>query len=371
MIFISLAVSFASLFMQDSNATYQLFEYARNFYAAMLEDIENAEKYIYFEMYKFSHGEVGMKFRDALTKKAKEGVEVKLLIDSWGAYVNMATFEELLEHGGQVRFFKKIKFFIDFFTKNHRRNHRKILVIDDKIAYIGSANIVEYAFHWREAMLRLKGEIVRSFKKVFEQDFRIYNKYVFEKQSYIRAIHNGSFTILRDVPSMARQRIKKQYLHLIRKAKSEIIIETPYFLPGKFIRKAMTDASARGVSIKVLLPKHSDLRLVDILRNRYLGVMSKRGIHFLFYLPGNLHAKLVLVDRQVFVIGTTNFDYRSFRYQHEVMLMGTEPEVVELIKNHVNVTLMDSEPFNYVYWLRRPFIDKFFEVLLVPFRHLF
>jgi cardiolipin synthase len=350
---------------------YQLFEYADQYFSSMINDIRQARKYIYFQMYKFSSGEAGKIFRDELTRKAKQGVEVKLLIDSWGAYVNESFFTELTSHGGELRIFKKIKFFIDFFTKNHRRNHRKILVIDDRIVHMGSANIVEYAMDWREGMFRMQSDIAVQFKKIFLQDWKIYNKYVFEKPSYVRTIKHGLFEILRDVPSMARQRIRKKYLELIRGAENEVIIETPYFLPGKLLRKAMVDAVKRGVDIKVFVPEHSDMRLIDLLRNRYIGMLCKHQVQFLFYLPNNLHAKLVLVDRGTFVLGSSNFDYRSFRYQHEVALMGRDPEAVRLITDHVIGTLKDSQPFNYELWLRRPFVDKFFERVLVPFRHWF
>jgi cardiolipin synthase len=298
-------------------------------------------------------------------------VEVKLLLDSWGAYVGETFFTELISHGGEVRYFKKIKFFIDFFTKNHRRNHRKILVIDDRIVHLGSANIVEYSADWREGMFRMQSDIAVQFKRIFLQDWKIYNTYVFEKASFVRTIRHGPFEILRDVPSLARQRIRKKYVELIRNAQNEIIIETPYFLPGKQLRKAMAESVKRGVDVKVLTPKHSDMRLIDLLRNRYIGMLCKHQVQFLFYLPGNLHAKIVLVDRSTFVLGSSNFDYRSFRYQHEVALLSRDPEAVKQITEHVMSTLKDSEPFNYDLWLRRPFVVKFFERLLVPFRHWF
>ena len=356
--------------MPSSNKKYQIFESAHDFYQSMLDDIENAKKYIYLEMYKYSNGEMGIKFRDALTRKCREGVEVKLLIDSWGAYVSQSYFSELTAYGGEVRFFKKIKFFIDFFTKNHRRNHRKILVIDDRITHIGSANIVEYGYDWREAMLRVYGGIAVEFKKVFLQDFKIFNKYVFEKVSYIRTIKYDDLEILRDVPSIARQRVRKRYTQLIKGAKKEIVIETPYFIPGFMLRKALMDAAKRGVNVKVLLPNHSDMRLIDLMRNRYIGRLSKSNVHFLLYMPNNLHGKLILVDREVFVLGSPNFDYRSFRYQHEIALLGRDPEAIQCIADHILGTFKDSESFNYDYWLQRPMIDKLFEWLLVPFRHL-
>jgi cardiolipin synthase len=350
---------------------YTIFEKAADFYALMLDDIARAKQYIYFEMYKFSDGPAGHLFREALTRKAREGVDVKLLIDSWGAYVTEASFTQLIRSGGEVRFFKKIKFFVDFFTKNHRRNHRKLLVIDDHITWLGSANIVDYAMDWRDMMIRLDDDITVHFKHIFLQDFKIYRRYVFEKLSYVRTVKHEDFEIIRDVPSMAMQKLRKRYLDMIKSARREIIIETPYFLPSFVLRKSLMDAAHRGVDVKIIMPRHSDLRLVDILRNRYIGLMCKHDVKFLFYTPANLHAKCMLVDRKIFSIASSNFDYRSFRYQHEIAIVGKNQEIISMVSQHIEETLKESEPFDYEHWLIRPFPDKLFERLLIPFRHLF
>ena len=105
------------------NSSYKLFHDPWNFYNAMLADIEQAETSIYIETYKFGSGSIGERFRNVLIKKAKEGINIKLLLDSWGTSVSSSFFKDLIESGAEIRYFKKIKFFIDFFTKNHRRNH--------------------------------------------------------------------------------------------------------------------------------------------------------------------------------------------------------------------------------------------------------
>ncbi len=336
----------------------------------MLEDIHRARKYIYLEIYKYYADQVGDRFTKALTKKAREGIEVKLLIDSWGANVSQDYFSEFVKAGGQVRFFLKIKYVVDFFTKNHRRNHRKLLIVDDRISWIGSANINHYSIGWRELMLRIEGELAFSFRKVFNLDFKLYNRYFFEKNSYIRLLRQGDFEIVRDVPSITKKRINKKFIRLIKNAESEVLIETPYFLPGYFLRKALMDACKRGVEVTVIVPRHSDVMLIDILRNRYLGPLYQEGLKFLYYLPGNLHAKALLIDKQVFAIGSPNFDYRSFRYMHEVVLVGSETEVIRQLDRHIQETIADSEPFDIEKWRSRPRMQVFIEWLLLPFRHL-
>ncbi len=341
------------------------------YYTQMLKDIQKATKYIFLEIYRFRSDEMGVRFRDNLTKKCLEGVEVKLLIDSWAAASNYSFFQELTDAGGQLRFFKKIRFNYDGFTKSHRRDHRKMLVIDDEITYIGSANISSYSINWRESMFRIKGDIARVFKKIFLENNSIYNKYFYDKQGFAKAIHYDVFEILRDVPSIAWQPVKKKFLELINAARREIIIETPYFLPGSNLRKALTDAVARGVSVTVHIPKKSDVGVLDLLTSKYLGELAEKGVRIFFFLPQNLHAKLFLADRKYFLIGSANFDYRSFRYQHEICLCGEHKSLSRQIVNHINETRKYAEAFQYENWLRRPIIQRFFEWVLVPFRHLF
>jgi cardiolipin synthase len=350
---------------------YHLFSDPIRYYNAMIDDIESAEDYIYIETYRVGNDVVGVRFRDALVRRAKAGVEVKLLIDAWGgSAVSKGFFDALEKAGGEVRFFEKIKFNSDIFTQGHRRNHRKIMVIDDDISYIGSSNLTEYNLNWRESVLRLKGNLSLVFKKIFRQDFSIYNTYVFAKANYLRLLRHGGFDIVRDMPSITRQRIMKRYISIIRKAAHSITVVTPYFLPGYKLRKELMDAAQRGLDVSVIIPKRSDVGLVDILRNKYLGQMNQAGVKFLLYVPHNLHAKLMLVDNQLFSIGSSNFDYRSFRYMYEIVMLSSEESIAAQVKKHIQQTIEYTEMFNIEQWMRRPLINRFFEWVLLPLRHL-
>jgi cardiolipin synthase A/B len=357
--------------MRTINEPYHLFADPIRYFNAMIDDIESATDYIYIETYRFGNDGIGIKFRDALIRKARQGIEIKLLIDAWGSSaVNNSFFDQLKANGGEVRFFEKIKFNTDVFTRSHKRNHRKILIIDDEITYIGSSNITEYNINWRESVLRLKGPISLEFKRVFNQDYRIYNKYIFVKANYLRLLRYVNFEIVRDMPSITKQRIMKRYLQLIKRARKCIYIVTPYFLPGFMIRKELMDAAKRGVSVYIIIPKRSDVGLVDVLRNKYSGQLHLSGINIMLYTPHNLHAKLFLVDDEVFVLGSPNFDYRSFRYMYEIVLQGRDEVISQQIKEHINTTLESTVLFNYEHWKRRPLINKLFEWILLPIRHL-
>ncbi len=351
---------------------YMVLDDPLKFYNIMLSDIVQARNFIYLETYKFANDDMGVKFRDAITRKAREGIQVKLMIDSWGfGPVSDSFFERLISYGGEVKFFEKIKLNTDVFTRGHRRDHRKIIVIDDEISYIGSMNITGYNLNWRELALRVKGELSILFRKVFLQNYESINPYLIpNKMAFTRTVKMGDWEIIRDVPSIPVQRMKKKYVQLIRKAQSSIVIETPYFLPGFLLRKALMDAAKRGVNVCVIMPKHSDVRMIDILRNRYLGMLSKNNVNLLFFVPNNLHAKLMVIDKKVFSISSANFDYRSFRYQFEIALIGKEPEVLYQLHEHLKGTLSNSETFDYKKWADRPLIEKIFEAILIPFRHL-
>jgi cardiolipin synthase A/B len=342
------------------------------FYNLMLNDIVRAKQFIYLETYKFANDYIGIKFRDALTRKAHQGVKVKVLIDSWGrGPVSESFFEEMIRYGGEVKFFEKIKINSDIFTRGHRRDHRKMFIIDDQIFYMGSMNITGYNINWRELVLRGNGEMAMIFRKVFLQNFEAFNPYIIRnKLTYTKTLKYGDFELVRDVPSIPLQRLKKKYVQLIKKAELQVVIETPYFLPGFLLRKAMIDAAKRGVDVKVIMPKHSDVRMIDILRNKYLGMLYKNKVKLLFYVPHNLHAKLLTIDNRIFSISTANFDYRSFRYQYEMALIGKDPEILRQLQEHIQETLNNSEDFSYDAWLKRPLIEKIFERILVPFRHL-
>ncbi len=341
------------------------------FNQAMLDDIAAAKDFIYLEMYKFGHDANGIRFRDILGKKCAEGLQVKLLLDSWGTPPNPVFFGAITSNGGEVRYFKKIRFFLDFFTKNHRRNHRKLLIIDDRITYLGSANINSYSMNWRELVLKLEGPITHIFRKTFLESYKQYRKYIFNKFAYKRTIHYKGFEIIQDLPSIYRQRIKRRYEKLIMKAHAEIVIESPYFLPGFKLRRYLMLAARRGVNVKIIMPLHSDVRLVDLLRDKYLGFYHYNNIKLYYYRPNNLHAKCMLVDNEIFAIGTANFDYRSFRYLHEIMLLSSHKPIVNLLRSHLDETLRNCVEFDLQSWARRPLIEKVFGWFLIPFRHLF
>ena len=350
----------------------QLFDDNLRLFSAMIDDILAAEKYIYLETYRFGEDAIGKRFREALLQKAREGLDIRLLVDAYGTQASELFFADLLAAGVKLRYFKKIKFFFsNTFARNHTRSHRKLLLIDDKITYIGSSNLTSYSISWRDLNLRIQSPITHKFRGVFFKNYEQYKFYElvpFEKKKIIS--YHG-YNIIQDTPSTYYQIIRDYTLNLIQNARREILIETPYFLPGHKLRKALTEAVARGVTVKVYLPLHSDVPLIDLLRNKYLGPLYKQGVQWRLFKPDNLHAKCMLIDGKRFFMGSANLDYRSFRYQYEIMLYGEHAETVQLLQAHIAETDWQCRDLDYEKWKNVPWLYRFAEWLITPFRRLF
>lgn len=351
--------------------SHKLYSNPYEFHGVMLKDIANAQVYVFLEIYKYGNDHLGNLYRQAFVNAAKRGVKVRLLLDSWGVSVNKEYFKELIDNGGEVQFFNKLLFTFNYFIKNHKRNHRKFLIIDDKIGYIGSANIGDYALNWRESMLRVEGSLAKLFRNSFLACCKIYNKYFYSPNVYKKAKYYHDFELVEDIPSIYRQHIKTRLERLIKSAAKEIIIETPYFLPGHVIRHLLAKATARGVSVTIMIPQHSDVRSVDLISSKYYGYYYENNINLYFYVPGNLHAKVLIVDDKIFALGSPNIDYRSFRYQHEALLIGTHEGILDECRAHLQDTFRDCVAFDYEAWKFRPNHYKVLGWLLLPFRHFF
>jgi cardiolipin synthase len=360
---------------------FKLFSSPKLMYKQMLEDINKAEKYIYLETYIYSRDEIGNQFRQALVKKAKQGVKVLLLIDALGSQgirtrlskifninkhlglnkaVDKEYFSDLEQAGGEVRFFKKIQYVFKMFEANHERNHRKILVIDDRISYLGSANITAACLEWRELALRLDDSISVHFRDSFLNQWHREDNISFKKIKFM--FHKG-FEIIHDIPADKEMLAASRYVKIINRARREILIETPYFIPPIRLRKSLYRALKRGVKVTIILPCNSDVTILDIVRNRYLGKFYKRGAHILYYTKGILHSKLIIVDRKYFILGSSNLDYRSFLHMHEINLLGKNKEIIQSLLAYFDSGLKDVRPFSYQEWKSRSSIKKILELL--------
>jgi len=338
---------------------YKIFSDPEKAYKKMLSDIRAAKEEVLLETYIYSNDSVGRNFRDLLIRKASSGVRVKLLLDAWGSGVNKNFFKNLIVAGGEVRFFRKFRYALKIFNANHERNHRKLLLIDGKISYVGSMNITESCFNWRELVFRIDGDLSRTLRRSFRWTWRRFR--LFGIRSVKRVSHED-FVVLQDAP-LGRNITEASYKRLIRHAKKEVLIETPYFVPPMGVRKVFRKAIKRGVKIKIIMPYRSDVLLVDIFRNRHLGKLHRLGIE-LYYYPRQLHSKLLIIDNEYFLFGSSNLDYRSFRHQYEINLLGKNVDIISDLKKYFSSDLKKCSHFSYSAWQRRHVFSRLWEFLI-------
>ena len=336
----------------------------RELYKEMLHDIRCAQKYIYLETYIFDDDKIGQKFRDELEKKAKEGLDIKVLFDAYGTNLNIKYFKKLINNGAQVRFFRKLKLSFRFISANNHRDHRKILVIDDKISYLGSSNISHKTINWWELNIRMKGRISPQFRKIFLLNFKIYNKTIFRKKKHTEIIKFEDIEIIRDVPSIRIRKFRKKKIELIQNAQKKIIIETPYFIPEPLLIRKLKKAIKRNVEVILLVPKKSDVKIIDLMSKKYYGILQKIGVKVKCYRPNVLHSKAILVDNEFFIFGSTNIDPRSSILQFEINLAGKNKKMADQLESHFKHTIYYADDFNFTEWSKRPRIHRFLESLL-------
>ncbi|MDD4847145.1 MAG: phosphatidylserine/phosphatidylglycerophosphate/cardiolipin synthase family protein [Bacteroidales bacterium] len=360
--------------MVNIQEPYQIFDDMMLFYNSLLADIDNAKKTIYIEVFKFHDDHFSKRILAQITKAVQRGVHTKILVDGWGTPHANTFFKEFVESGGLLRIWDKahITFNWDVIIKSHHRDHRKIFTIDNKISYIGSANISDYNLAWRELMLRSKDvHFAQKLSRIIHYQFVAAKTIIMpQKKRRLGSLFTENFEIVRDIPSTKRSLVKKRYIELINQAKKNIFIESPYFLPSSSLRFAMEKAIARGVKIVVITPKHSDVKAVDILRDRYIAPLYEMGADIRLFKPNNLHAKLLMIDSKIFSIGSSNFDYRSFRHQYEIVAIGQQSEIIQQLQSHIYETLEQSESFDMEHWTNRSRWEKFKEHLIIPIRSL-
>jgi cardiolipin synthase len=295
---------------------------------SLLRDIENARSSVNVEYYIIKNDGTGGALIAALTRKAREGLEVRLLIDGTGgrqfSEQHLAGFKEA---GGRFAFFFPPKFKI-FSMKWNYRNHRKIVVIDGKIGYLGGFNIgneylgrVRKFGYWRDTHLRIVGSAVHDMNARFILDWRFASK---ENLLIDRAYYgdtggsgNTAIQIVASGPDSLREEVKHGYLKMISAAKKNIYIQTPYFVPDASILESLKTAALSGVDVRIMIPRMPDHMFVYWATYFYVGALINAGARIYIYDNGFLHAKTMSVDGEIASIGSANFDIRSFRLNFE------------------------------------------------------
>ena len=294
---------------------------------ALLAEIARAKRHIHIQYYIFCDDETGCRLRDALVEKARQGVEVRILYDDVGCSgVKKAFFEGMRREGIEVFSFLHVKFPL-FTSKVNYRNHRKIAVIDGRVGFIGGMNIADRYVRgtewgsWRDTHFRIEGSGAAGLQVSFLSDWSATTKQHITGADYFPLSERHTDNILQMVPSgpFGQWRALLQAdSYAVSNARRRIWIQTPYYLPSDVLNTALQGAALAGVDVRLMLPARSDSKIVDLASHSYLDDMMKAGVKILFYKPGFLHSKLLIIDDMLTVIGSANMDFRSFEHNFEI-----------------------------------------------------
>lgn len=289
----------------------------------LLEDIKNARETINIMFFIVKNDEIGRYFLDALAQKAREGVEVRLLLDSMGSrQINDKVLAEFISAGGKRAYFFSRKFNLVNLDFNYR-NHRKLAVIDGRIGYIGGFNVArEYLGkkkkfgYWRDTHIRLTGQSVQDINARFILDWRAasHENIILSEAFYSNVISEGStgIQILSSGPDSVKEEVKRSLMKMITSAERNIYIQTPYFVPDDSILESLKMAAQCGVDVRVMIPCRPDHPFVYWATYAYAGELVRSGGRVFIYEKGFLHSKTMAVDGEVGTVGSANFDRRSF-----------------------------------------------------------
>ncbi|MDC2865881.1 phospholipase D-like domain-containing protein [Bacillus sp. BP-3] len=314
----------------------------------LFSDIKKAKYYVHINFFSIADDKVSHQFLELLKQKSQEGVEVYYAVDRLGGILLKKKERELLvKKGVHFTYYNKPTFPYLSSSLDHR-NHRRISVIDGKVGYIGGFNIdrkylgeKEKLGYWRGYHLQIRGEGVEDLEHQFLLDWKKNSEKPIPIHS---AIKEKGATSHRFTAYYSGEKLGQDYAMLFQQAKDSIIILTPYFIPkDRTIWNALVDARKRGVRVKILFSPHSDALLVKEAAYPYIRKALKQGIEVYGYKKGVLHGKVFLIDEKVLMVGTVNFDSRSFHLNEEMNCYIHDPVYISKIKPVINEDLQNSK----------------------------
>lgn len=303
-------------------------------YDALLAAVREARNHIHLEYYIFCPDQSGIALRDALLERARAGIKVRLLLDAVGSSkCSHAFLAPLVQAGGELAWFHPMRF--GRVWKRpwlNMRTHRKIVVVDGSIAFTGGINITDDENErvrpdaYRDLHLRIEGDAVRTLQLVFAEDWAYATgsrEFVAEVARATPPAKGGTIPtqVLTSGPDSPWEAIHRLYVGAIHSAKRRVWLATPYFVPGEASLMALTSAALGGVDVRLLVPKMSDSRVVTWAARSYYDDLLAAGVKIYEYGPRMLHTKAMLTDDDGVMIGSANFDHRSFRLNFEVTML--------------------------------------------------
>lgn len=342
-------------------------------FAAFIEAISAARQHIHLETYILRNDEIGAKISGLLKTKAGEGVKVRVIYDALGSRALSASYlSELREAGVKIEPFFPVRLtFLQ--NKINYRNHRKILVVDGEVGFVGGLNIGDEYLgrdpaigRWRDNHLRLQGNAVYFLQRIFLQDWYFITKESLEDNFPCLFPAEGYpgdkvVQITASGPDTHWETIMQVYYYAIATAQKSIYLVSPYFVPNESILTALQTAALSGVDVKILLPAKSDHKIVELAARSYLEELMETGVEIYLYQNGFLHSKLLMIDGLIASVGSANMDQRSFNLNFEVNALLYSEELTQRLERDFREDLLHSERLALEAFKERPLLQRVLE----------
>ncbi|HET8644072.1 MAG TPA: phospholipase D-like domain-containing protein [Vicinamibacteria bacterium] len=346
------------------------------YYEAELAAIGQAVHSINLEAYIFKKGEVTRRFLEALTERARAGVQVNLVLDALGSFATWhGYFDGLRRAGGRIFFYHPIRWHT--LPRINNRTHRELIIVDGQVAFLGGAGFADHWLlphgrkksrgRWRDTMFRVEGEAVLDLQSTFAENLLETAGEMLYDVSYFPAAPAAGPTVamvVRGTPSAGRSsRNHMLFQALIAAAQKSIQITSPYFLPDRSARAELRRAiRKRGVEVTIVTPgRHTDHLITRVTSRRLYGSLLRAGARIYEYQAAMIHTKMMVVDGLWSVVGSSNFDYRSFGINDEVNLATRDEGIAQRLGEDFAADLAESRLQTYRRWYRRPIFERAYE----------
>ena len=355
----------------------EIFTSGQEKFDALKRDMLAAKEYIHLQYYIFARDKIGREIRDILVQKAQEGVKVRVIYDHIGSFLlNMSFFRKMRKAGVEAYPFLKVTI-MEFANRLNWRNHRKMVIIDGKIGYIGGMNIADryvtgskhklkHKLPWRDTHLRIVGNALKGLQYSFAVDWNFMKRDLLTESTatYDTAPDApDAMQIVSSGPTGRWNAISHVFLKAIANAKRSVFIQTPYFLPTDGLLKVLQSAALAKIDVRLMVPRTPDSRLLKYSSYSYIKECLQAGIKVYFYENRMMHAKCVIVDDEFVTTGSTNFDFRSFEHNFECNVMVYSKQFNERMKRIFMADLKNSTRIILPHWRRRPAQQRALESL--------
>ncbi len=356
--------------------TVTTYMFGEDLYEDMLAAIDGAQKQILFETYIWKGDEVGERFKRALAAAANRGVDVHVIYDGFANLVVPPSFKRFPSNMKVLRFPIYNAGWRFFDLRHYGRDHRKILVIDDEVGFVGGYNVGSaYANEWRDTHCRITGPGVWDLKRAFADFWNLHRRKRIRPSERPLLLETASqwdpqIRFHRNVPRLWMFPIRSMYLEAINRATRNVWLTHAYFIPDQDFVDTLKDAAERGVDVRVLLPRKSNHIVADWISRGYFSQMLESGVRILRYREAMVHAKTATIDGSWSTIGTANVDRLSMQGNYEINVEFIDEGLAQAMEKIFEVDESNCAELTMAEWESRDIYRRFTEAVLAPLRPL-